>query len=571
MDNVPDKLISVYLEGELDQEQAEQLSRWVQASKDNARYIASLTALEHGLVKHARVQSNSDILAELQEAEDAAPRVATPQIHIDRYDPLTKHQIKTALSYVLEHAITPKRVAVVATAAALLLGVVLAIVLLSGPDADGPIAEVPDWPSGSTPGPQPPASPTLATITDASGAQWRSGDLPADLPVGTPLRESDRLTLTKGFAELTTGRGATVLLQAPCTIEMTRSDNAIRLHQGKLVGRCLTPDSKGFVVHAPGMDVVDLGTEFGVEADAALGSTVLVLDGEVRAQPTPESPRAFEPVVLTESQARRVEPESGRLEMIAVSEAPVFYERAPHPYVGAVLDSAPVAYWRFEGDTGRAVKNEIQPGRDDLEAHGSASFIGDGLIGKAAWLDNTDKQDGFFQTGHAMQSIDTKGDLSIELWFRIGQHFNQETGSGSLAEFGAIKGSKNHLVHIELQPIDAVPQWRPGSIRATYTDTTYEDGDIHGLFSRSPYAVKQWHHVVLNRSGPELQLYLDGVEVGRYPIQNEHDIEDAVFVIGRHLGLDRWLVQSKIDEVAVYDRALSHEEIKSHWLIYKNE
>ncbi|MEO0476020.1 MAG: FecR domain-containing protein [Planctomycetota bacterium] len=91
-----------------------------------------------------------------------------------------------------------------------------------------------------------------------------------------------RFTLTRGFAEITTGRGAVILLEAPCTIAFTSDHNTLQLDAGKLVGRCLTPTSRGFTVLTPSARVVDIGTEFGVVVDADRGTGVHVFEGEVR-------------------------------------------------------------------------------------------------------------------------------------------------------------------------------------------------------------------------------------------------------------------------------------------------
>ncbi|MBX2851130.1 MAG: hypothetical protein KTR15_05220 [Phycisphaeraceae bacterium] len=359
------QLLEAHLNGEtLTDEQRVVLSQWVCASPKNARLAAELTHLNEAIALSTKAQSIGPLMGS-QETElfkeafdqdtqaEASEEDELPPIHIESTDPLTKQEYVSALSYVLKHTFTPKRLATMATAAAVLLAAVLTVVLMSGPGDDKQIAQVPDWPSENTPNQQPLAKPTLATITDTVDAQWRRDDTAVDLPVGSRLREWDRLTLTKGFAQITTRRGAEVLLQAPCTIEMTGSDNAVRLHQGKLVGKCLTPSSKGFIVHVPGMDVVDLGTQFGVAAGADGASTVLVMNGSVRAQPTEQSPQAFKPVVLGKDQARRVVPETGSLEMIAVSEAPAFHTEPVHPYTAAVLDAKPLVWLR---------QNEQDPG-----------------------------------------------------------------------------------------------------------------------------------------------------------------------------------------------------------------
>lgn len=114
-----------------------------------------------------------------------------------------------------------------------------------------------------------------AAFRDASGQ-------PVTPAPGDTLASGQRLTLTEGFAELTTARGAIAVLQAPCEIELLDDDNALRLHAGKLLGVCETPSSKGFRVHTPHLDVVDLGTRFGVAIGASGGTLAEVFEGSIR-------------------------------------------------------------------------------------------------------------------------------------------------------------------------------------------------------------------------------------------------------------------------------------------------
>ncbi|MEO0475199.1 MAG: hypothetical protein AAF085_04390, partial [Planctomycetota bacterium] len=208
------------------------------------------TYTEHASDELSEQATLSDVITTLN-ADEAEP------IHIDSSTPLTKKAYSSALSYVIEHTFTPKRIAAIAAAAVLLLGAVLTIVLLTSGEETPEVATPSDF-TPFTPTPDP--NRVVATVTDQVNAQWLSANGQGALPDRMLLAVNQRLTLVEGFAEITTNRGAKVLIQAPATVETTDSDNAIRLHRGKLVGRCETPSSKGFTVHAPGMDVVDLGT-----------------------------------------------------------------------------------------------------------------------------------------------------------------------------------------------------------------------------------------------------------------------------------------------------------------------
>lgn len=193
---------------------------------------------------------------------------------------------------------TTKVIAVGSLAAVIAIAglAVLMASLFSSPDQ--PIAEQIDGPI------------VVAALTDAKNAAWETeaGD-EIDLPLNTLMTRGQYLTLTQGFAEITTKRGAIAVLEAPATIELIDIPNAIRLHAGKMVGICETETSKGFLVRTPHMDIFDVGTKFGVTAsETAVDVSVLV--GEVRLDR-----EAFAPQRLLAEQSARLDLEQSNDEL----------------------------------------------------------------------------------------------------------------------------------------------------------------------------------------------------------------------------------------------------------------
>jgi len=221
-----------------------------------------------------------EVLAELARLEGQAPATlvrlddADAPAHPQRPakdDPLSAREVLSISGYLIGRALR-SRPALYAYAAGLAL---FAAVLLV-PWGGEPTPKTAQQPS---PNPSPQAAPTaVATLTDTHDAQWAAFKLAA----GDTLYAKQRLTLTEGFAEITTNRGAVAILEAPVTIRLL-DHNALRLESGKLVGICETDASKGFVVRTEGMDVTDLGTRFGVDS-AADATSVHVLQGTVRAE-----------------------------------------------------------------------------------------------------------------------------------------------------------------------------------------------------------------------------------------------------------------------------------------------
>ncbi|MBX2851029.1 MAG: hypothetical protein KTR15_04700 [Phycisphaeraceae bacterium] len=580
-DNIEDHL-ALYFDNQATPEVCQAIQDWLEQDPANAEVFAEYGYIERMIFCAKKKEDASAIFGLLAEMEASAEAeiveikleeaVTTPQ---DAQVKLSGHDFAEAGRYLFEHATANKRVlytAGSAIAAVLLLALTLFLVFSGGQDkpAIDPLANKPLWDT-----PTPAHRPVVATLTDSVGAQWRADDKPVSMPMGAQLVAYERLTLTHGFAEITTRRGAKALLQAPCIIELTDSDNAIRLHQGKLVGKCETQASKGFTVHAPGMDVVDLGTQFGVKADAAEGSMVLVMNGTVRAQPTEQSPLAFTPVVLEQDQARRVVLSTGGLEPIAVAQAPTFFGEKPDAYAAAVLDAAPLAYWRFNENRDGVIPNEVAPGTHDLQVIGAAHLKTGGVHGSTGHFSNDTDRNGYFFLDSGLDAIGKSGNFTISCWF-----WAEEVHQGTLMSlFVDEQADYKHVALLELQPDYDVSArgdsgWASQSIRGVHCDPPLRDGAKGtNIYSKDPYTLNEWQHIVLVKDAERLVMYLNGKHAWELPtgpdVHGEAKLAIGLTPLMHFLNnapedAMRPLLGS-IDEVAVYDRPLTIEEIKAHW------
>jgi len=116
----------------------------------------------------------------------------------------------------------------------------------------------------------------VAILAEAEGCKWAGSDLPT--VQGSKLGRGT-LALAEGMATLQFESGATLTLEAPATLEIIDAMHC-RLIEGSLVAN--VPDTAhGFTVDTPEMQVVDLGTRFGVTASGLGSSHVLVFEGEI--------------------------------------------------------------------------------------------------------------------------------------------------------------------------------------------------------------------------------------------------------------------------------------------------
>ena len=261
------------------------------------------------------LQGFHELLAELCEAED---RAETQLVHL-------VGQVKTRRPLWQQWPVVIPS----AMAALLAIAVILIVTLPTNtpPTSTLDLAQSPDAPDVSTP-----IAKSVAILTATHNAQWADTPAQRALARGSELKAGQRLALTAGFAEVTTARGAVVILQAPVTIELLDNDNALRLHTGKLVGICETESSKGFLVRTPHMDVTDLGTRFGVDASTPDLTEAHVLEGEVEVtrQSSPDAPAVVEQ--LSAGQAVRATRQDQGLTRIR-SIAPAFVTAMPGRYL----------------------------------------------------------------------------------------------------------------------------------------------------------------------------------------------------------------------------------------------
>jgi hypothetical protein len=120
-----------------------------------------------------------------------------------------------------------------------------------------------------------------AMLTRTVNAAWEGHDAPDQN--GDTLRAGG-LHLKSGLAQIEFFSGATLLLEGDADLEIVSSSEAICRH-GKVRVR-VPPPARGFKLQAPGMNLVDLGTEFGLQVNRDnQRAEVQVFEGEVEAHP----------------------------------------------------------------------------------------------------------------------------------------------------------------------------------------------------------------------------------------------------------------------------------------------
>lgn len=116
---------------------------------------------------------------------------------------------------------------------------------------------------------------------DATTTETETPDGARKFPIvdGEGWVRPGRLTLESGVAEVTFNSGARVFLEGPAVLEVERPNRAF-LASGRLTAEVPKP-ATGFVINTPRVNVVDIGTRFGVSVESGGDTEVHVMQGVV--------------------------------------------------------------------------------------------------------------------------------------------------------------------------------------------------------------------------------------------------------------------------------------------------
>lgn len=190
----------------------------------------------------------------------------------------------------VRHVVIPKAVFYSAIAA-----VAAVLIMLAYPYFQQPETPAPPSIADSSVNEQPAVAPIVATLINTQDAQWEDafgGGQAAFLERGDDLR-AGRLLLRQGVVELAMRRGTTVILEAPCEVDLMH-ESELFLRNGKLAATVARQDQR-FTVRTPTADVVDFGTQFGVRVHLDGGTDAAVFEGKVELREKQDDDASTEP------------------------------------------------------------------------------------------------------------------------------------------------------------------------------------------------------------------------------------------------------------------------------------
>lgn len=339
----PVEVMSAYFEGRLNAEQVAELEAWLREEPARAAALVRQAMLDCHLGELLREQNihqaASDLSDDLQfdamlhalEAPDAGVDPvditdAVLQQQREREEAIEREiAAREAAEREAEADEGPRIIVIPTPVAWLSLAAAVVLVAMVGFELFGRQA-----PPVST-GPHADAANELAgpmrvgNVSASYNAAWvgvapDSGQIIAD----------QRLELANGVVELTFSDGGVVLVEAPAVFQAT-GPNAMRLLSGRLTAN-IPRRAHGFTVHTPHLNIVDLGTEFGVEVDPLRSSKADVFTGKVVATGLADNDQ-HRPVELTAGLAASAN-ERGELEPARRAEQTRYY-RSLSSYIAA--------------------------------------------------------------------------------------------------------------------------------------------------------------------------------------------------------------------------------------------
>ncbi|WP_143447524.1 LamG domain-containing protein [Kineosporia sp. R_H_3] len=228
-------------------------------------------------------------------------------------------------------------------------------------------------------------------------------------------------------------------------------------------------------------------------------------------------------------------------------------------YAGAVRTAGPVAWWRLDETTGRTAA--------DSAGGYDARFVGDvvtGEPGAVAGAGTSVRLDGSGAHVYVVDASDARAAglaprdaVSVELWFRAAP------GAGD----GRMVLARWRWYGWDLA-VDA------GRVTASAWERRDGEQPVQKTLA-GPVLDDGWHHVVLSRDAQSTRLFVDGVPVDdaattgplfalAVPPADDCCGVGGGVALGRDGDVDSGYVDGWLDEVAVYDRALTAAEISDH-------
>ena len=229
------------------------------------------------------------------------------------------------------------------------------------------------------------------------------------------------------------------------------------------------------------------------------------------------------------------------------------YQQSRGPAFDVLLKAGPAAYWRLDEFTGSRALDSSGQDRDALYEPGVAFFL-EGPRSETYCRENEQNRAAHFAGGRLRARIADLGEqYSVALWFWNGMPADARQIAGWMFSRGRDHGLEGD--HLGLGGTS-----HPGKL----IFLRGEDGEGGKLVAgRTEIRRWSWNQVVFVRDDETVRVHLNGRRQPEIETESPADFPvrfDHLFFGGRCDNQSNW--EGRLDEVAVFDRALSAEEIE---------
>jgi hypothetical protein len=230
--------------------------------------------------------------------------------------------------------------------------------------------------------------------------------------------------------------------------------------------------------------------------------------------------------------------------------------RRPHhisagPAAKAIQELKPIAYWRLDEMAGSRAVDASGRNHDGIYEPGVVFFL-EGPRANVFCMNGEANRAAHFAGGRLEARLPDVGDrYSVSLWFWNGMPNDARETSGWLFSRDHNHGLSASGDHVGIGGTAAMP----GRLLFRHGDETSS--------GRTMIERWTWNHVAVVRDGERVRAYLNGAGEPEIDAAVAADFPapfDQFFFGGRSDNDSNW--EGRLDEIAVFDRALSQEEIR---------
>ncbi len=206
------------------------------------------------------------------------------------------------------------------------------------------------------------------------------------------------------------------------------------------------------------------------------------------------------------------------------------------------MADSPVSYWRL-GETGGTVAADSADGNTGTITGGVTLGIPGALPNDTNTAMTFNGTDGYI-SGLDTANLDILGNLTVEAWANPSVLNNT---SGAVFNKG-------------------VYQYRLGINNNAWRGSVFFRGVAYDVSSPTLTVPGTWDYLVLTRNSTTLTLYVNSVSVATLTIPSGNiATSTGIFAIGRKSSTVTNFFNGSIDEIAVYNKALTPDRILAHY------